>query len=207
MQRIFSGKNYKPPGGNGPVREILLHPEHMDDLTLWRAFKAGDEKALITIFERFTRPLFNYGCKIETDRELIKDAIQELFIEVWQNRQRLGDTDSIKYYLYKSMRRKIARTRAKSENRLFRRFNDDDCTDVCPSPEYILINEQVSLEKKEMVSSMLNRLTKRQKEAMYLRYFDELNCDQIGLIMQLSKQAVYNLIHHALLELKKIAGL
>lgn len=41
---------------------------------------------------------------------------------------------------------------------------------------------------------------------MYLRYFDELTCDQIAMIMQLSKQAVYNLIHHSLRELKEVYG-
>jgi len=50
---------------------------------------------------------------------------------------------------------------------------------------------------------MLTKLTKRQHEAIFLRYFEELNCDEIASVMNLSKQAVYNLLHHALLELKK----
>ena len=205
VQGPFQKTNNKTSTGHEPVREILLHPEHMDDLALWRAFTGGDEKALITIFDRFTGPMFNYGYKIAGDREMVKDAIQELFIEIWQNRHRLGDTDSIKYYLYKSLRRKVARMRTRSENSLFRRFTDADPIEVSPSQEYIIISEQVCLERKEMVCSMLDKLTRRQKEAMYLRYFDELSCDQIAMIMQLSKQAVYNLIHHALAELKKAA--
>lgn len=187
--------------------QVVLHPDHMDDLTLWKAFRAGDEKALITIFDRFSRPMFNYGYKVAGDRELVKDAIQELFIEIWQNRERLGDTDSIRYYLYKSLRRKVARIKTKSENRLFKTFSDEDNSDVSPSPEYILISEQITSERREKVCSMLNKLTRRQKEAMYLRYFDEMTCDQIADIMQLSKQGVYNIIHHALIELKKSAGI
>ena len=54
---------------------------------------------------------------------------------------------------------------------------------------------------------MVNKLTPRKKEAIYLRYFDELTCDQIADIMQLSKQGVYNIIHRALTELKKSAGI
>lgn len=207
----MQGSFYKPQFGSPGVQEqslqVVLHPDHMDDLTLWRAFRAGDEKALITIFGRFTKPMFNYGYKITSDRELVKDAIQELFIEIWQNRERLRDTDSIKYYLYKSLRRKVARIKNKSENRLFRTFSDADNSEVSPSPEYILIDEQISSERREKVCSMLSKLTPRKKEAIYLRYFDELTCDQIADIMQLSKQGVYNIIHHALMELKRSAGL
>jgi RNA polymerase sigma factor (sigma-70 family) len=61
----------------------------------------------------------------------------------------------------------------------------------------------MSIEERERIMNMLRRLTRRQHEAIFLRYFDELNCDQIAAVMDLSKQAVYNLIHHALGELKK----
>ena len=204
--KAVQGLFQKKDGKGERVREIFLHPEHLDDLALWTAFKGGDEKALVTIFDRFSQPMFNYGYKMAGDREMVKDAIQELFIEIWQNRHRLGDTDSIKYYLYKSLRRKVTRMQSRSENILFRRFTDADVREVSPSQEYIIINEQLSLQRKEMVASMLDKLSRRQKEAMYLRYFDELSCDQIAMIMQLSKQGVYNLIHHALAELKRLVG-
>lgn len=203
MREVFLKKKYKPTEGSESPHKLVLHPEHMEDLSLWKAFRAGDEKALITIFDRFTRVLYNYGYKIISDRELVKDCIQELFIEIWQNRTRLGDTDSIKYYLFKSLRRKLVRSKAKSENRLFGNLSIDYSKEVSPSHEFVLITEQISIEKKEKVMIMLSKLTKRQHEALFLRYFEELNCDQIAIVMELSKQAVYNLIHHALDQLKK----
>lgn len=192
----------------GRRSEITLHPGYINDLALWRAFKSGDEKALITIFERFTPSMFNYGYKITPDADLVKDAIQELFIEIWQKRERLGDTDSIKYYLYRSLRRKLARIKAKSHHEILKALshNDDDHVEVAPSHEFVLIKEQGSREQTEKLSAMLNILTKRQKEAMFLRYFNELSCDEIAMIMGLSKQTVYNLIHDAILQLRKAAG-
>ena len=205
MQESFIKKKYRPTEGSDRLRELVLHPEHMDDLMLWKAFRSGDEKALITIFDRFTKPMYNYGYKIVGESELVKDGIQELFIEIWQNRARLGDTDSIKFYLFKSLRRKLIRLKSKSENRLFGSLSIDYNKEVSPSHEFVLITEQMSLERKEKVMLMLDKLTKRQHEAIFLRYFDELNCDQIAAVMELSKQAVYNLIHHALDQLKKCA--
>lgn len=205
MQESFIKKKYRPTEGSDRLRELVLHPQHMDDLMLWKAFRSGDEKALITIFDRFTKPMYNYGYKIVGESELVKDGIQELFIEIWHNRARLGDTDSIKFYLFKSLRRKLVRLKAKSENRLFGSLSIDYNKEVSPSHEFVLITEQMTLERKEKVMLMLNKLTKRQHEAIFLRYFEELNCDQIAAVMELSKQAVYNLIHHALDQLKKSA--
>lgn len=203
VQESYPNNKYKPTKGFEHLPELVLHPQYMDDLALWTAFRSGDEKALITIFDRFTRPMFNYGYKIIGESELVKDSVQELFIEIWQNRARLGDTDSIKFYLFKSLRRKLVRLKAKSKNRIFGGLSIDHDKEASPSHEFVLIAEQVSLERREKVMIMLNKLTKRQHEALFLRYFEELNCDQIAAVMELSKQAVYNLIHHALDQLKK----
>lgn len=198
-----SKKKYSFVKGSEPLLELVMHPEYMDDLILWKAFRSGNEKALITIFDRFTKPLYNYGYKIVGESELVKDCIQELFIEMWQNRARLGDTDSIKFYLFKSLRRKLVRSKTKSQSRIFNSLSIDYNNEVSPSHEFVLISEQISLEKKEKLMMMLNKLTKRQHEAIFLRYFEELNCEQIAAVMELSKQAVYNLLHHALDQLKK----
>ncbi|MDQ2658577.1 MAG: sigma-70 family RNA polymerase sigma factor [Bacteroidota bacterium] len=175
----------------------------MDDLTLWTSFRSGDEKALVSIFDRFNGPMFNYGWKLIGDRALVQDSIQDLFVEIWQNRERLGDTDSIKFYLFKSLRRKLIRLKGGSNKRIFARISSDYNTEVSPSPEFLMISEQRSLEKKQKVLNMLSTLTRRQQEAMFLRYFDELNCDQIAMVMDLKKSAVYNLIHNAVEKLRR----
>lgn len=189
---------------SGNPQEAVLHSGDVDDLTLWRAFRSGDEKALMIIFERFTAQLFNYGYKILSEREQVKDSIQELFIDIWQKRARLGDTDSIKLYLYKSLRRKLLRTKAKSENRLFDRLHVEHIEEVCPSPEFQMIHEQASLERKEKLMMLLGKLTRRQREAIFLRYFEEMGFEQIAAVMEVSRQAVYNLVHQALTEMKKV---
>src|SRR5262245_24498141 len=92
----------------------VFHPEHMDDAALWTAFRMGDEKALVSIFDRFTKLLYNYGYKIVREEDVVKDAIQDLFIELWKNRETLGDTTSIKFYLFKSLRRKLIRIESRA---------------------------------------------------------------------------------------------
>jgi RNA polymerase sigma factor (sigma-70 family) len=183
-----------------------LHPKYIDDLMLWKAFRAGDEKALLTIFERFTQPLYNYGVKVTGLNDLVKDNIQELFIEIWQKRTTLGDTDSIKFYLFKCLRRKLTRAKRKIENRFFGSFSPNDSTEASPSHESVLVSEQLSAERKEQLMNLLDTLTARQREAIFLRYFEELSCEQIAEVMHLSRQGVYNLIHHGLERLREAAN-
>ncbi len=57
--------------------------------------------------------LLNYGRKVTHDVALIEDSIHDLFIELWQSRANLTDTNSIKLYLVRSLRNKINRTRSR----------------------------------------------------------------------------------------------
>ncbi len=183
-------------------KAIVLHPEHMDDVLLWKALRSGDEKALVTLFDRFTPAMFNYGYKIAGDRELVKDAIQELLIEIWRNRERLGDTDSIKYYLFKALRRKLVRMQSRIEHRLYTTLSEGHIQESSPSPEFAMISEQVSSARRKHLEALLATLSPRQQEAMFLRYFEELSCDQIAVVMHLTRQRVYNLLHEAIEKLR-----
>ena len=194
----FLNENKPSPDG----KLLVFRPDHIDDLTLWKEFRNGDERAFITIFERFSKPLYNYGCKILAEREVVKDAIQELFIELWKNRRSLGETTAILFYLFKSLRRKLIRIQSKNSKSIFVRLSSHLKEEVSPSHEFFLIAEQVSTEQREKLIALLDRLTKRQREAIFLRYFEELSFEKIAGIMNLSKQAVYNLISQALEHLR-----
>jgi RNA polymerase sigma factor (sigma-70 family) len=181
----------------------VFRPHYMDDATLWNAFRNGDERAFITIFECFSRTLYNYGYKILSESDVVKDAIQDLFIELWKNRRRLGATTAIKYYLFKSLRRKLLRIHSKNSTSIYIRLTSGMMGETLPSHEFFVIADQVAAEKREQLIALLDKLTKRQREAIFLRYFEELGIDKIAGIMNLSKQGVYNLISQALHQLKR----
>ena len=194
----FSSDGYEKQDQESKLR---LHPDHLTESALWAAFKDGDEKALAAMYDRFTGPLFNYGYKVLPETETVKDAIQELFIELWKRKASLSDTDSIKYYLFKSLRRKLTRIKGK----LWKSGKSLEGT-VEPfqsSHEHYLIDQQVSGERRSRIIEMLDQLTPRQREAIFLRYFEELSYEQIAYIMELGKQAVYNHIHSGFKSLKR----
>lgn len=174
-----------------------------NDAMLWNSFRQGDESALETIFYRFSAPMYNYGRKILDDHALIKDAIQDLFIELWRRRANLGETHFIKFYLLKSLRRKIVKIKTKEARTLFTDIDDDYDGEVVPSYEYIMVAEQQSQQEKDMLLRLLTQLTDRQREAIFLRYYEAQSYDDIAAAMDVNKQTVYNLIHEAIAHLRR----
>lgn len=186
-----------------PDNTLVFHPDHIDEGALWSAFKNGNERALISIFDRFAKALYNYGIKIYHDHESVKDTVQELFIELWKNRQNLSDTDSIKFYLFKALRFKLQRVKKSKINRDLLSLSQID-DGVSPSHEFFVIAEQALFEQRQRLMKMLDSLTPRQREAIFLRYFEEMSYDRIAGIMEMNKQSVYNLIHAGICQLREL---
>ena len=81
--------------------------DFVGDTSLWAAFKAGDAQAFERIYQQYIGLLTNYGLRIEADQDRVKDAIHDLFVDLWNHRSTLGNTDSIQYYLMKAFRRQL----------------------------------------------------------------------------------------------------
>lgn len=75
---------------------------------------------------------------------------------------------------------------------------------VAPSHEFSLIAEQTLFEQRQRVMKMLDGLTPRQREAIFLRYFEELSYERIAGIMEMNKQSAYNLIHTGISQLREL---
>jgi RNA polymerase sigma factor (sigma-70 family) len=171
---------------------------------IWLSFKNSDEVAFSSIFHKYYNDLYKYGLKIINDEDLVKDAIQELLITLWNSREKLADVTYIKYYLLKSLRRSLLRSIEKQKKGFLemRLFSSNE-PDILFSAEESIILEESSKEKDSYMTSLLNSLPKRQKEAIYLKYYCELEFEEVADIMGLNYQSVVNHIHRAFKDLRK----
>lgn len=76
---------------------LVKQPEFSDfsdlpEKDIWDAFRNGNKEALELIYRKNINELFLYGMKIRGHEHLIKDCIQELFIELWNSKQNLSPT-------------------------------------------------------------------------------------------------------------------
>ncbi|GAB3271752.1 RNA polymerase sigma-70 factor [Larkinella harenae] len=174
------------------------------DELLWKTFKEGHEEAFGELYNRYFKILYSYGSKFTPDKELVRDGIHDLFIELWENRHNLRETTSVKYYLLKAMRyTMIDQLKARPWQVVDQSNQVSGGFDLVPPHEAHLIAEQLDEEQKERILKALNTLTQRQKEAIYLRFYSNLSYEEIASILSMNVDSSYNLISRAIGVLRK----
>lgn len=171
----------------------------LPDPALWNKVKEGDRGALDYIYRQHFRPLFGYGMKVHADETLVQDAIHDVFVSIWQGREALSSTDSIRFYLLSSLKRRILRHLGKQLV-----LHDDDTfyDAAAASPEDDLIGRQSDLQRRARLAGVMSELPPRQQEVLYLRYYHGLDTRETADIMSLSVNSAYVLLSKALKYLK-----
>jgi RNA polymerase sigma-70 factor (ECF subfamily) len=177
-----------------------------DESLLWDKMREGEREALNSLFRRYYRCLLSYGINLVSDRELVRDGIQKLFLKLWNKRQSLSTPQSVKGYLYVSLRRillaqvKSRRAREK-RNKSYMELLFKDSGNI----EDTIIDGETASSVKQYVAEAIQSLPPRQKEALYLRFHDGLTNKEIAEIMDIAYQSVRNHISKAIREIRRHA--
>ncbi len=166
----------------------------MSDVELWDELREGSRKALRKIYDSHFHYLYNYGRKIFQDTGLVEDSIQDLFVEIWQRHDRLGKTDSIRRYLAASLRRKIVATLKKMQKTQQVEGFEQIGFAAELAIEDILIAREMTEEQALRLKRAFDALSGRQKEVLYLRFYEGLEYEQIAEIVGIRYQSLRNLI-------------
>lgn len=175
----------------------------MNDLTLWGKLKEGDRAAFEEIYRAHAATLLKYGRKFSRNDQLIEDCVQDLFVELWRNREGLGMTDSIHFYLLVALRRKVIKNLSTSQKRLSEAEPTEVDFDAEITVDQQLIEEELSTERATQLKEAMEKLSKRQKEVIYLKYITGLDYEDISEVMGLNYQSARNLVSAALRAMKK----
>lgn len=150
--------------------------------------------------------LYNYGVKMINDSELVKDCIQELFYRMWKNNVDFSTVTYPKSYLLKGLRRQILNVLELKYNQTIK-VEVEEHFSIDFSPEDYYIQNQHEEDQRIKITNALNQLSKKQREAIYLRYFEHLEYFEIAEIMNINLQSVKNNVQRGLNSLKELLGL
>ena len=177
--------------------------EANDDTLLWSAFQNGDREAFAAIYQKYIDELLSYGYRVTADRQLIRDSVQDLFLHIWVRRGHLSTTDSIKFYLFRSLRNRIVRNLEKHPERLHADIGlVADVAGDHNAFETAIFDNDGPADNYEKLAEAINRLAPRQREAIQLRYLHGFSLDEIAEMMQMNNQSVRNLLHRAITQLR-----
>lgn len=152
-------------------------------------------------FKRYFDSLYNYGIKINASEDVVKDSIQEVFFRIWKNGIDLSEVEYPKTYLMQALRRQILNTLDLKYSRIIKIKLETDIAFVFSHEDYWIQNQEEE-ELREKVVNALNLLSNKQREAVYLRYFEDLSFDEIAKIMNINLQSVKNNVHRGLSTLR-----
>jgi RNA polymerase sigma factor (sigma-70 family) len=173
----------------------------LTDNELWEAFKKGDSALLGELFLRYYKPLYQYGSKSTNDQVILEDCIQELFLELGQNTSQT-EVHYLKGYLFKAFKYKLHRMLARKNKFTHQEIDDEFHFEL--SHDTLIIKEEENREQKERVLNAFSKLSNRQKEIIYLKYYQQLNYDEISEVMNINYQTARNLLHKSILSLRKL---
>jgi RNA polymerase sigma factor (sigma-70 family) len=170
----------------------------------WRAFKSGDRKAFEILLNQFYPSLYNYGQRLVKNSDFAQDCLQDFFIDLWNRRENLEEPQSIKAYLVASYRRRLFKEKERSFwHKRVTDLEDEYDVEVQFNIESYLINNETEHETLLKLKHHLESLSKRQREALYLRFYQELEYDEISQIMAINHHSAINLVYESLKLLRK----
>ena len=171
------------------------------DHIIWDNFRLGSTDALEIIYEENYKPLFHYGAKFTKDDALIKDTIQELFIELINSGEKLARTYNIRFYLLGALRNKLQHQLA-LDLKIKSGHIDEAAFSLIEPIEAELIKKETEENTKLKIISAIKKLSVKQQEIIYLRFYNDMPFNEIANLLEVKIQTVRNLLNRAIKSLK-----
>jgi RNA polymerase sigma factor (sigma-70 family) len=174
-----------------------------NDTLLWDSFLSGDEEAYAYIYKQYVQVLFSYALQFTTDRELIKDCIQDVFEKIHRNRDKLSRTDNIKVYLFVILKNSLINV-LKKKHTYFQYIGGVEISPIETETAADKLEEKEKEAKmKRDIQRIFSLLTPRQKEVMFYRYVEGLGIQDIASLVDMNYQSVQNLIQRSIKKIKE----
>jgi len=170
---------------------------------LWRAFVNNrSEQNFYALYRQFFPYLLSIGLKIAADRDLVKDVLNQQFLQLWQQRETLQDIEYPLTYVTTSFRRKLLKE--EGTNSIVQELTDEHLQLYTePSPEQASLHREADVLLQQRITNAIQRLSERKQLLIRLKYFEGLSYAEIALKTGLTERTIYNKVHEAIKELRK----
>jgi RNA polymerase sigma-70 factor (family 1) len=186
------------------VRESIkdIRYASSSDKELLHAMSSGDQVAFTVLFNRHWKSLFAFVHKLTQDENETKDILQDVFVHIWNSKEKLYANESFLPYLntvaYSNVMMAFRRNKIKLQGTdtllqmVERSMQSDD--------------RLLYMEAKQSVDHALEKMPVNMRQCFRLSRFDEKSIREIAAELGLSEQTVKNNISEALRRLKLSIG-
>jgi len=175
----------------------MPQPSTEDDSSLLALVQSGNEQAMASLFDRYSKLVFSVGLRVLRDPAAAEDILQEVFMQIWRNpdsftaaRGSLGGWLAI-----------VARNR--SIDTIRRRRPTVDVDDVPLASSFNLADEAERNSLMERARGVIHKLPLEQRKTLEMAFFDGLTHSEIAEMTGDPLGTVKTRIRSALLTLRK----
>ena len=179
-----------------------MEKELNKDYYLWKSFIDGNDDSFYKLYDQYAHILYHYGLHLSRDKDLIKDCIHDLFLDLYKYRNKLSNTDNIRFYLVRSLRRKIHQPKIKTISLIYDSNIEPSNENQEPAYEDTVIAYETEEENNRLLTNAMKTLTAHQREALNLKFEHNLTYPEIAEILGISIESARTSIYRALKTLR-----
>ena len=162
--------------------------------------KQGDQQAFNQVFEACYERVYRYAYTFSKDQEAAKEIVQEAFVQLWINREKIDENVPIyaclfakaKWLAIEAYRKRLVAQKYEQEMEQLHGYNS------------IATEGMVSWnELNQLISETVHQLPKQQQQVFEMSRFEGLSYEEIGERLHISKNTVK---YHLVNALKTIRG-
>ena len=176
------------------VKIIMMHAKE-NDLRLFLSLKENNRKSLNVIFLKYYDPLLAFGKNFLNENDA-EEIVLDVFFNLWQKKEQLQIKDSLKAYLFASVRngcinelnKKKLKTETIEKSFLHKQIKEQQ------QPDDILLYEEVKIR----FNRLLEELPDQCKLIFKLSRDEQLSHKEISTILNISVNTVNTQIYRAL---------
>ncbi len=173
------------------------------DQVLMQEIKAGNMMAFDALYKNYSRKLYRFSISILKSSEEAENIVQEVFLNLWLNREKIENNSSVKYYIFSIaynssisiIREKIKKTKFIEYLRTLQDINQES---VDLQIEYKELEERLTM--------IIDSLPERQKEVYLLHRIEGLKYSEIAERLNISVNTIENHMSRALKTIREKFG-
>ena len=165
---------------------------------VWLRFRSDDQAAFVEIYEEFIDSLFAYGRKFTRDGELVKDCIQDVFLDLRRLQPTLYNPEYLEFYLFKSLKNAIFHKIG--ENKKLNRVPVEEIGifDIKFQIEQDIFDSEYDQLRVEKLKEILKFIDPHKRELLFLKFYTGLSYVEIGQMLDMNPDTVKKQVYRTL---------
>jgi RNA polymerase sigma factor (sigma-70 family) len=169
----------------------------------WKNFLSGNNESFDLLYNRYVQILFIYGLQYTSNRELLKDCIQDTFVKIYEAREHLHHVSNISIYLRIAFKNQLINS-LNRERLYLKSVNVSDILQIEENTvDQNMVYEEEKLQNQNKTEMMMNLLTPQQRKVVRYRYVENWSLEEISLYMGVNYQSTLNTLQRAIKKIKK----